>query len=48
MEKQLNVWIAEDLKDALTERAQQEKTTLRDVVEGTLQQDVARARGEEI
>ncbi len=48
MEKQLNVWIAEDLKDALTERALQEKTTLRDVVEGILQQDIARARGEEI
>ncbi len=48
MDKQLNVWIAEDLKEALTQRAQYDKSTLREVVEGILQQDVARARGEEI
>jgi hypothetical protein len=43
---QLNVWIDGDLKVALAERAKREGKTLTDLVEGILQQDVARERGE--
>src|SRR6266566_7366588 len=46
--KQLNVWIDADLKDTLTERADREGKTMKDLVEGILRQDVARERGEMI
>ena len=46
MEKQLCVWIDSDLKDVLIKRAQHERATLRDIVEGILQQDVAREQSE--
>ena len=46
MEKQLNVWIDGDLKDALAVRAEEEQTTMKYLVEGILRQDMARTRGE--
>src|SRR5258708_17270727 len=46
MEKQLNVWIDGDLKQALAERAEGEGRALTNLVEGILQQDMARVRGE--
>ncbi len=45
-EKQLNVWIDSDLKDALTERAKREKTSVTDLTEDILRQDMARQNGE--
>lgn len=46
MDKQLNVWIDGDLKDTLAERAQQEKKSMKDLVEDILTHDMARYRGE--
>lgn len=46
MDKQLNVWIDSELRDALTERAQRDHTTLRKVVENILRMDVAHERSE--
>ena len=47
-EKQLNVWIDSDLKDALAERAKREKTSVTDLTEDILRQDMARQNGEVI
>src|SRR6476646_7515086 len=48
MEKQLNVWIDENLKEALSERAQHEKKTLKELIEDILRQETARYNGEQI
>ena len=48
MEKQLNVWINEELKEALTEQAQKEKKTLKELIEETLQRETTRYHGERI
>ena len=45
-EKQLNVWIDSDLKDALAQRAKREKTSVTDLTEDILRQDMARQNGE--
>jgi hypothetical protein len=47
-EKQLNVWIDSDLKNALAERAKREKTSVTDLTEDILRQDMARQNGEVI
>ena len=47
-EKQLNVWIDSDLKDALAERAKREKKSVTDLTEDILLQDMARQNGEMI
>ncbi len=47
-DKQLNVWIDSHLKDALAERAKQEKRSLTDLTEAILRQDMARKTGEVI
>jgi uncharacterized protein YqeY len=47
-EKQLNVWIDGDLKDALAERAKREKKSVTDLTEDILRQDMARQNGEVI
>jgi hypothetical protein len=48
VEKQLNVWIDANLKEALADRAQREKTSLKQVTEAILCQEVARRNGEHI
>jgi uncharacterized protein YprB with RNaseH-like and TPR domain len=48
MEKQLNVWIDGDIKDALANRAQREGKSLKELIEGILRQDVVRQNGERI
>ncbi len=45
-EKQLNVWIDSNLKDALAERAKREKKSVTDLTEDILRQDMARQNGE--
>ncbi len=45
-DKQLNVWIDSDLKDALAERAKREKKSVTDLTEDILRQDMARQNGE--
>jgi hypothetical protein len=47
-EKQLNVWIDSQLKDALAERAKREKRSVTDLTESILHQDMARYNGEVI
>jgi len=47
-EKQLNIWIDESLKDALYERAQNEKTSIKAITEGILRQEIALRNGERI
>ena len=47
-EKQLNVWIDGDLKDALSERAHNEKTSIKAITEGILRQEIALRNGERI
>lgn len=44
-EKQLNVWIDSELKDALVDRAKREHTSMKRLVEGILGQDIARMSG---
>ena len=46
MKKQLNVWIESDLKLALTELAQCQDRSLKELVEGMLSRAVAVQRGE--
>jgi hypothetical protein len=48
MEKQLSIWIDGELKDALIERARQEKISLKHLVEDILRQSMAHYRGEVI
>ncbi len=45
-EKQLNVWISEELKNALAQRAEQENRSVKALVEELIQQDYARRQGE--
>jgi hypothetical protein len=45
-DKQLNVWIRSDLRDAIREVAEQEGKTMTAVVEEFLAQGIARLRGE--
>src|SRR5579885_567208 len=47
-DKQLNVWIRSDLRDAIREVAEQEGKTMTAVVEEFLAQGIARLRGEVI
>jgi hypothetical protein len=46
MKKQLNVWIESDLKLALTELAQSQGKSLKELVEGILSHSVAAQRGQ--
>ena len=46
MEKQLNVWIDGTLKQALHERAQEEKVSIKELTEEIIHKDMARRRGE--
>ncbi|GER88898.1 hypothetical protein KDW_30600 [Dictyobacter vulcani] len=46
MEKQLNVWIDENIKEALADQAQREKKTLKELIEETLRQETMRYNGQ--
>ena len=46
MKKQLNVWIESDLKLALTELAESQDRSLKELVEGILRRAVAAQRGQ--
>ncbi len=48
MQRQLNVWIDNDLKDALTDIAQREGVSIKELTENMLQREIARLQGEAV